>query len=352
MTNGLVINKTSEKRIVITDSPLVTRLKKMKRTVITTSRVIQETLTTNRQKFKVAMVTLTYRDDVEWDKRHISTYIDHVRKWAKRRGHQVRYVWVMELTKRGRPHYHVVWWLPKGVSMPMADKQGWWKHGMTNSVWARKPVGYIAKYASKGLAFIGDDAPQLPKGARICGYGGLDLPMIDWKCWILCPSWLKDLLGNHSVRKKGCFYFFENERFCGSPWASAFSYKMINFYGAHQFSVRKKCSYWCVEKTYCYSSPWRYDFIERVLVWRGHQPIYDYDQCFPSFEHSDFNFGVSPLFVPSEPEFEKQAKVDRLRFKYEVDSIAMTGYYDAIDRGFAVCNLKEKYDAYSTCRTS
>lgn len=306
MTTGLVINKTSDPqlnhRIVITESPLVTRLKKMKRTVITTSRVIQETLTTNRQKFKVAMVTLTYRDDVEWDSRHISSYLHCVRQWAKRRGYQVRYVWVMELTKRGRPHYHVVFWLPKGVSMPMADKQGWWKHGMTNSVWARKPVGYIAKYASKGLAFIGDDAPQLPKGARICGYGGLDLPMMDWKCWILCPTWLKELL--------------ENE----------------------QFSVRKKGSYWCVEKAYCYSSPWRYDFIERVLIWRGHQPIYEYDECFPKGDHFDFNFGISSPFTKSDPNFEKQAKVDRLRFKDDVDSIALLGYYDAIDRALAVCH--------------
>lgn len=209
MTTGLVINKTSDphlaSRIEITDSPLVTRLKKMKRTVVTTSRVIQEALTTNRQKFKVAMVTLTYRDDVEWDSRHISSYLHCVRQWAKRRGHQVRYVWVMELTKRGRPHYHVVFWLPKGVSMPMADKQGWWKNGLTNSLWVRKPVGYIAKYASKGLSYTSPDSPQLPKGARICGYGGLDAPMMDSKCWILCPTWLKELLENEqfSVRKRG-----------------------------------------------------------------------------------------------------------------------------------------------------
>lgn len=317
MDTGLVINKISDpqlnSRIVITDSPLHTRLKRMKRTVITTARVIQETLTTNRQKFKVAMVTLTYRDDVEWDKRHISSYLHCVRQWAKRRGHVVRYVWVMELTKRGRPHYHVVFWLPKGVSMPMADKQGWWKNGMTNSVWARKPVGYIAKYASKGLSFIGDEVPQFPKGARICGYGGLDAPMVDWKCWILCPKWLKDLLDNQ------------------------------------QFSVRKKGSYWVVEKTYCYSSPWRFDFIDRSLVWRGHQPIYDYDVCFPVGDHSDYNFGISPAFTPSKPKYEQEAIVERLRFKDDVDSIALFGYYDAIDRALAVCLQKEDLNVFNAC---
>ena len=47
-----------------------------------------------------------------------------VREWARRKDIFIHYVWVLELTKRGRPHYHVLFWLPKGVSMPKADKQG------------------------------------------------------------------------------------------------------------------------------------------------------------------------------------------------------------------------------------
>ena len=65
----------------------------------------------------------------------------------------IHYVWVLELTKRGRPHYHVLFWLPRGISMPKADKQGWWRHGMTNTVPARSPVGYLCKYTSKGIDF-------------------------------------------------------------------------------------------------------------------------------------------------------------------------------------------------------
>ena len=65
----------------------------------------------------------------------------------------LHYVWVLELTKRGRPHYHVLFWLPKGVSMPKADKQGWWKHGMTRSG-GHSPVGYLCKYTSKVLILI------------------------------------------------------------------------------------------------------------------------------------------------------------------------------------------------------
>lgn len=306
VTTGLVLNKTSEKStILITDSPLITRLKKMKRTVITTSRIIQEGLTNSRMRFKVAMVTLTYRDDVDWDSRHVSSYIDSVRKWAKRRGIQVRYVWVMELTKRGRPHYHILWWLPKGVTMPMADKQGWWKHGFTNSVWARKPVGYIAKYASKGLSFDNGDVHSLPKGARICGYGGLDLPMKDEKAWVLCPTWLKELLSNE------------------------------------KFSVRKKGSLWVVEKAFCYSSPWFYDFITRSLSWRGYQPIREYLDVFPDYSFSDFKFIADPAPIePAHPKYLINAISDRLSFQDAVANIEITGYYDAIDASILQCTLK------------
>ena len=99
------------------------------------------------------MVTLTYREDVEWSPRQVSGYLKCVREWARRKAIFLHYVWVLELTKRGRPHYHVLFWLPKGVSMPKADKQGWWKHGMTRSEWAHSPVGYLCKYTSKGIDF-------------------------------------------------------------------------------------------------------------------------------------------------------------------------------------------------------
>ena len=54
------------------------------------------------------MVTLTYRDDVDWSPRQVSNYLKCVREWARRKGIFIHYVWVLELTKRGRPHYHVL----------------------------------------------------------------------------------------------------------------------------------------------------------------------------------------------------------------------------------------------------
>jgi hypothetical protein len=69
------------------------------------------------------MLTLTYRDDVEWDGRQISECIRRLRTWAKRRfGWSLPYLWVIEAKKRQsgarlgeyRPHYHLVCWLSAG----------------------------------------------------------------------------------------------------------------------------------------------------------------------------------------------------------------------------------------------
>lgn len=154
------------------------RLRRLKKNVITSARLHTREVP---QKTRGCMVTLTYREGVEWDGAQISRYIRHVREWMKRKGHSFRYVWVFELTKRGRPHYHVLVWMPKGLTMPKADKRGWWPHGMTRTEWARNAVGYLAKYASKGT----DDV--LPKGVRLYGVGGLDAPSRLVRAWWNLP---------------------------------------------------------------------------------------------------------------------------------------------------------------------
>lgn len=148
----------------------VMRLRRLRKNVITSARLMSDQLKGERG-VRGAFVTLTYREDAEWSPDQISGYINAVKLYLRRRGLPARYVWVLELTKRGRPHYHVLWWLPKGVTLPKADKRGWWRHGMTKTEWARNPVGYLAKYASKGTS----DADGFPKGARLYGVGGLGL---------------------------------------------------------------------------------------------------------------------------------------------------------------------------------
>lgn len=152
------------------------------------------------------MVTLTYDltkcSDVigqgYWKPRHVSDYIREVRAWFAKRcpGQRLRYVWVAELQKRGVLHYHAVFFLPAGVSMPRADKRGWWPHGMTNTLKATAPVAYLMKYASKVESkTIGG----FPRGARIYGIGGLDAPGAAFKRWVLWPAYVQ---GNASVNDR------------------------------------------------------------------------------------------------------------------------------------------------------
>lgn len=166
------------------------RLRQMRKGVLTSARLIQEELQNAGVPYRSALVTLTYRSGEEWAPCDINALLAHYRKWAKRRSAWVRYVWTLELTKAGRPHYHIVLFLPRGVTPPLPDKQGWWRKGMTNAKWARSPVGYIAKYASKGGVF----ACELPKGARLWGCSSLSTLNSCRLRWSLAPSWLQKLI--------------------------------------------------------------------------------------------------------------------------------------------------------------
>ena len=183
--------------------PEYLRLKRLQKSVRISAQVIQDTLQQSRVKYKAHMVTLTYRDDVDWSPRQVSNYLKCVREWARRKGIFIHYVWVLELTKRGRPHYHVLFWLPRGISMPKADKQGWWRHGMTNTVPARSPVGYLCKYTSKGF----DSWGKLPRGGRLYGHGGYTPKMRITRAWLIAPSWVRELIDQcDGVRKVGCYW--------------------------------------------------------------------------------------------------------------------------------------------------
>ena len=88
--------------------PEYLRLKRLQNSVRISAEVIQEKLQKNHVRYKAAMVTLTYREDVEWSPRQVSGYLKCVRGVARRKAIFLHYVWVLELTKRGRPHYHVL----------------------------------------------------------------------------------------------------------------------------------------------------------------------------------------------------------------------------------------------------
>lgn len=184
--SGLVSSQTSGiSSEPIRVDPVASRLQRMRRRVLTGARLHVGQV----PKWRAAMLTLTYRPDVDWDGRHVSECLRHARQWLKRRGVGIRYVWVMETTKAGKPHYHLVVWLPFGVKLPMLDLQGWWPHGMTRMEWAKCAVGYVSKYVSKG-----EEGAALPFGARMYSVGGLEDVALDEARWWSLPAWLRDQL--------------------------------------------------------------------------------------------------------------------------------------------------------------
>ncbi|MDM1325433.1 rolling circle replication-associated protein [Acinetobacter pseudolwoffii] len=292
MANSLDLQKKSELRdtglvsILTSDTdyklqlpcPEYLRLKRLQKSVRISAQVIQDTLQQSRVKYKAHMVTLTYRDDVDWSPRQVSNYLKCVREWARRKGIFLHYVWVLELTKRGRPHYHVLFWLPRGISMPKADKQGWWRHGMTNTVPARSPVGYLCKYTSKGIDF--DSWGKLPRGGRLYGHGGYSPSMRITRAWLIAPAWVRELIDQiDGVKKVGCY------------WVNRVSGMGIR-------------------------SPFVFDFNDRTLRFKGFD---------------------APIHI-DDIEIEKVKKDDpdwyRVRFLESVDAVSFGGYYDAIDAGF------------------
>lgn len=188
------------------------------------------------------MVTLTYRPGAEWSARDVSGYLMHLRKWCQRRGVPLWAVWRLELQRRGAPHYHVVVWLPSELSCPKPDKQGWWRLGMSQAIWLRKPTHYIAKYTVKDE----ERAAELPKGARLWGLVGAPDSVGAAVAYARAPGWLRAM---------------------ATPGAW----------------LRKVKGWWCDPETGIkYRSPWRFDRVSggvASLVYVGWGPE---DVCWPA----------------------------------------------------------------------
>lgn len=221
---GLVHSQTSDTRVFV--DPVLSRLSRMKRSTVTAARLLTEDASAGGCRWKAAMVTLTYRPGRVYTPRDVSEFLKRVRQWAARRSFDLRYVWVMELTKAGVPHYHVVLWLPKGVTLPKPDKQGWWPHGLTRIEWARNAVGYVAKYASKGGTLDG-----IPPGARICGSGGLTPIARNERAWWLSPAWVRSRWSPadrpRRARLGGGWISTVSGEWLPSPWRVGFSHGRV-----------------------------------------------------------------------------------------------------------------------------
>lgn len=236
---GLVTSHTSgtpQEEGLIEIDPILTRMRRMTRSVLTAARMHEFELLNKRHR--TAMLTLTYREVHGWNPKHISELLQRIRVWVGRRGHDFRYVWVAEMQQRGALHYHVLIWLPRGLTLQKPDKQGWWTHGSTRIEWARKPVGYLAKYASKldSKAGIG-----FPCGARLHGRGGLGEFGTSVAQWFNLPQWAREIcdLAGRAVRVKGIGLVERDSGVCmptpwrvsRSPCGTTYAQKLFSYLG-------------------------------------------------------------------------------------------------------------------------
>lgn len=216
---GLVHNETSGSSYRVEVNGQAKRIKRMRTSVGHAARMLHFEAhgERNAQLWNKKFLTLTYADADGWRPGHFAAFRNCLKLWCRRNGVRLRFVWVAELQKRGALHYHVVVWLPRGKFLPRADAQGWWPHGMTNIVNAASPIGYITKYASKATE---GDVSRYPKGARICGHGGLTSENRRHMRYWQAPFWVRDALGGRADIRKvvGGYADRITGEFLRSPW--------------------------------------------------------------------------------------------------------------------------------------
>ncbi|MDO4682773.1 MAG: hypothetical protein Q4B17_08290 [Lautropia sp.] len=167
------------------------RMMRTKRKIMTESRLMDQQLDqVSGRKDRWAMITTTYRPDEEWEPKQITRLVKAARHYVEKHGFVFRYIWVLEMTKRGRPHYHLAIKLPHGLKLPKPDQAGWWQHGMTRIEYVKYIVAYLAKYLSKVDSF-----EHYPKYARLTGSGGLPSEAKrESRLW-MSPSYVREEFG-------------------------------------------------------------------------------------------------------------------------------------------------------------
>jgi hypothetical protein len=178
------------------------RLSRMRRGVVCASKLLRVEMQKGRHRYRAAFITLTYRPVENWDAGDVRVFVKRYRQWGERRGVRLGIVCVAEThggggANHGQIHYYLVIFVPRGLTPPMPDKQGWWRKGMCNCKWARSPVGYLAKYASTGLG-----GPSMPKGARLWGVSGLGVMVRSRLALALAPKWLRGFCRPKEIVKR------------------------------------------------------------------------------------------------------------------------------------------------------
>lgn len=225
---GLVPSETSDtrhlRRVSVELDQNRIRAARLRKSIITGARLHDEEARQGSVRGHWYMLTATYAEGCDFSPRDISELVKRIRghfyRFARRKGlgsARLRYLWVGELTRRLRPHYHLLIWIPRGFFIPMADRRGWWPHGMTRIERARNAVGYLAKYASK---FTGAMAAAFPRGFRTHGVGGLSDESRRELRWWKAPIDAREALGpDADIRKVfGGYADRRTGTFWPSPW--------------------------------------------------------------------------------------------------------------------------------------
>lgn len=144
-------------------------------------------------------MTLTYKSADDFDTKNISSFIDKLRRWL-RRTHKCKLVYAWALERESSLHYHLIIWLPLGVSLDMDRLSKWWSLGSTWLERCRDVYrwgSYIAKFAKPKKPFL--------RGTRLYGYGGLDATARIAIARKSMPVWLLRILPlkDRARRRKG-----------------------------------------------------------------------------------------------------------------------------------------------------
>lgn len=215
----------AKRREVLEIDVYSSRVRKLQKAVRNSAHILDSAAHTDEQqvRWRRLFVTLTYAEDGKWKADQMSLFSQRVRDWFKRecQGTRMRMVWVMELTKRGRPHYHCMIWVRARDYFPNPHKAGWWPYGfahvLSSKVHINRPVAYMAKYASK---FTAEQAKHAPKGARLYGVNGATEEGKRVIRWWRAPVFARDAFGGAAdIRKvKGGYLNRSTGEFLVSEW--------------------------------------------------------------------------------------------------------------------------------------
>jgi hypothetical protein len=143
-------------------------------------------------QMEAVMLSLSYAAADGWRPDHISVFMDKLRQWFRRQtGMHMPYVWVMEMQRRGVPHYHIMLWMPAELRLPFPDqgiRTPWWPHGSSNLKRDIQHRGaYLAKYIAKG------EDMGFPRGARTFGSSHHEW-VRDARRWASAPGYVRAMI--------------------------------------------------------------------------------------------------------------------------------------------------------------